>query len=655
MASPPRILIVDDEKMMCDSLHYLLNREPYEVFKAYDGEQAIRMFSEDIYDLVLLDVVLPDMDGYAVMDALSRRSSETLIIIMTGYATMDSAIDAIRRGAYDYLRKPFEHQELLRTIENALNHKRLKAEKKALDGMLELSEERYRYLVQNSPDIIYALDKNGRFTFINSVVEKSLGYLTDDLIGRHYSSIVYEEDLEKARDLFEEPGTSGPTRNGEVIRLKAENGAVLAKHFEIRNVAMDLPVFPDTSPHSKYSGGRAVTHGVARDVSRRKQLEKQLQQADKMKAIGTLAGGLAHDFNNILMGIQAYTSLILLNNEVDSPDYERAQLIDRQVRSGAELTRQLLDLAKGSTKKARSIDLNELVQQSSRMFGRTKKEITIHENYQEAVWNIDAEPGQIEQALLNLYVNAWQAMEGGGDLTLETKNVSVDATQAKSLGVKTGDYVTISVSDTGVGMDEHTQKRVFEPFFTTKGPGQGTGLGLASVYGIMQYHSGAVTVNSVEHEGSTFRLYLPASKEAATRSERSSSKLLKGTETVLVVDDEEMVVNAEEEMLKALGYDVLTARSGFDAAEIYRRRQHDIALVVLDMIMPGIGGVQTFNLLRSIDPNIRVMIATGFSDDDEVSGLMQQGCRGFLQKPFNIERLSHKLREVLDTQPARPA
>jgi len=650
MASSARILIVDDEKMMCDSLHYLLNREPYEVFKAYKGEQAIRMFSEEIYDLILLDVVLPDMDGYRVMDALSRRNSETLIIIMTGYATMDSAIDAIRRGAYDYLRKPFDHQELLRTIENALNHKRLKAEKQALDGMLELSEERYRYLVQNSPDIIYALDENGRFTFINSVVEKALGYHSEDLIGRHYSSVVYEEDLEKARDLFEKPRTSDPSRNGEIIRLRAQNGAVLAKHFEIRNVIMDLPILPDTSPHSKYSTGRAVTHGVARDVSRRKLLEKQLQQADKMKAIGTLAGGLAHDFNNILMGIQAYTSLILLNNEVDSSDYERAQLIDQQVRSGAEITRQLLDLAKGSTKKVRSIDPNELVQQSSRMFGRTKKEITIHEKYQKAVWNIDAESGQIEQALLNLYVNAWQAMEGGGDLILETQNVRVEATQAKSLGVKPGDYVAISVSDTGVGMDEQTQKRVFEPFFTTKGPGQGTGLGLASVYGIVQYHSGAVTVDSVEHEGSTFRLYLPASKKAVvTRSERSPSKLLRGSETVLIVDDEKMVINAEEEMLTALGYDVLTSRSGFEAAEIYRRRQHDISLVVLDMIMPGIGGVQTFDLLRSIDPNIRVIIATGFSDDDEVNDLMQLGCKGFLQKPFNIERLSHKLREVLDS------
>ena len=648
MAPTPRILIVDDEKMMCDSLFFLLNREPYEVFKAYSGEQATKMFSEETYDLVLLDLVMPDIDGYAVMDALIRHNSETLIIIMTGYATMDSAIDAIRRGAYDYLRKPFEHQELLRTVENALNQKRLKAEKEVLDGMLELSEERYRYLVQNSPDIIYALDENGRFTFVNSVVERTLGYGCDDLIGQHYSSIVYEDDIEKARGLFGEPGTSDPSRNGEVIRFIARNGTVRAKHFEIRNAVMNPPAFADASLPLKYSMGRAVTHGVARDVSRRKQLEKQLQQAEKMKAIGTLAGGLAHDFNNILMGIQGYTSLTLLNNEVGSPDYERALLIDQQVRSGAELTRQLLDLAKGSTTKVRPIDPNELVQQSSRMFGRTKKEITIHEKYEESIWNIYAEPGQIEQALLNLYVNAWQAMEGGGDLTLETKNVFVDVAKAKSLGVKPGDYVTVSITDTGVGMDEYTQKRVFEPFFTTKGPGQGTGLGLASVYGIVQNHSGAIVVDSVEQEGSTFRLYLPASKKAVTRSAPLFSELLKGSETVLLVDDEEMVISAEEEMLKVLGYEVLMARSGFEAAEIYRERQRDIALVVLDMIMPGIGGIQTFDLLRGIDPDIKVMIASGFSDDDEVKSLMKLGCKGFLLKPFNIERLSHKLREAMD-------
>ena len=340
--------------------------------------------------------------------------------------------------------------------------------------------------------------------------------------------------------------------------------------------------------------------------------------------------------------------MTLLNNEVGSPDHERALLIDQQVRSGAELTRQLLDLAKGSTTKVRSIDPNELVQQSSRMFGRTKKEITIHEKYEESIWNIYAEPGQIEQALLNLYVNAWQAMEGGGDLTLETKNVSLDVAKAKSLGVKPGDYVTVSITDTGVVWMNTLRSAFFEPFFTTKGPGPGYGPGIGlRIWHCSKNHSGAIVVNSVELEGSTFRLYLPASKKAVTRSEPLFSELLKGSETVLLVDDEEMVISAEEEMLKVLGYEVLMARSGFEAAEIYRERQRDIALVVLDMIMPGIGGIQTFDLLRGIDPDIKVMIASGFSDDDEVKSLMKLGCKGFLLKPFNIERLSHKLREAL--------
>jgi CheY-like chemotaxis protein len=367
-----------------------------------------------------------------------------------------------------------------------------------------------------------------------------------------------------------------------------------------------------------------------------------------MEAVGTLAGGIAHDFNNLLMGIQGYASLMLMNIDGSHPHYERLRIIEEYVESGADLTRQLLAFARGGKYEIKPANLNEIVEKSSILFGRTKKEIRIERRFEPDLWTVDLDRGQMEQVLLNLYVNAWHAMPGGGDLTLETANLRLTEGGSNPFDAPPGDYVRISVRDTGVGMDEKTKSRIFEPFFTTKEMGRGTGLGLASVYGIIQGHGGSITVESEKGKGAAFHICLPASHRAVSGGGPAGKDLVeKGHETILLVDDEEGILNVSKALLMHLGYRVLAAKSGREALDIYAREGKSIDLVILDMIMPGMSGGETFDRLKELDPNISVILSSGYSLDGMASRIMQQGCRCFIQKPFSLSSLSQKIREAL--------
>jgi two-component system, cell cycle sensor histidine kinase and response regulator CckA len=386
-----------------------------------------------------------------------------------------------------------------------------------------------------------------------------------------------------------------------------------------------------------------------RDVTEKKRMEAELIHAQKMEAIGTLAGGIAHDFNNILMGILGYTSLMLLNTEPDNTSHERLKSIEHLVESGADLTKQLLGFARGGKYEVKPTDVNELVRRSSEIFGRTKKEITIHRDYQKDLYIADVDRGQIEQVLLNLFVNAWQAMPGGGDLYLETSNVTLDEMYTRLHSIHSGNYVKISVTDNGTGMDQATQRRIFEPFFTTKGMGLGTGLGLASAYGIIKNHGGIINVYSEVGRGTTFTIYLPASTRAIFEEKIIPVEAKKSTESVLIVDDQDMILAVARDMLKALGYKVFTAQGGKEALAIYNENKKGIDVVILDMIMPSMSGGETFDKLKAINPDVRVILSSGYSINGQATEIMQRGCNGFIQKPFNIKELSQKIREVLDT------
>jgi two-component system, cell cycle sensor histidine kinase and response regulator CckA len=645
----PKILIVDDEPLICESLKELLKIHGYESNTASSGEEARAILSKSKISLALLDMNLPDTNGHRLMEYIRTVQPDALVIMITGNATMDSAIGALRRGAYDYVQKPFEYDNLLKTIQNAINQIRLQAENEIINRKLRSSEERHRYLIQNSPDIIYTLDENGCFTLVSHAAETLLGYKNGCLIGRHYSTIVYENDQEKAKGVFNNRRTGERAASGFVLRLMFAQDFQRRKEHETDYLTVELKANGMYEKIGKGLGNRYVgTYGVARDISERLRLDSKLNHAQKMEAVGTLAGGIAHDFNNLLMGVQGYASIMALELGCDHPFIEKITSIEQYVQRGAELTKQLLGFARRGKYDIQPVNLNKLVRGVATMFGRTRKEITIFEHYDQNLWTVEVDPGQIEQVLLNLFLNASHAMPGGGNLVLESKNIILEESFSLPFDVEPGEYVMISVADNGIGMDEEIQRRIFEPFFTTNEMGSGTGLGLASAYGIIKNHNGIIEVKSQKGEGASFRFYLPASYKRVKDEEiEENIQILRDPGTILIVDDEDMIVEVGGEILKALGYEVIVAKSGDEAIQIYKQKQTEVDIVMLDMIMPGMGGGETFDRLKEIDPHVKVLLCSGYSVDGKATDILNRGCNQFIQKPFNIKELSLKLQELL--------
>jgi signal transduction histidine kinase/CheY-like chemotaxis protein len=382
----------------------------------------------------------------------------------------------------------------------------------------------------------------------------------------------------------------------------------------------------------------------------KKDMQTQLFRAQKMEAIGTLAGGIAHNFNNILAVLQGNAQLISMDLDPTNPHYELVKEIEKQTKLGASLTRQLLGFAQGDVYEVRPINLNELVKETSTTFGRTKKEIIIHRKLQEDLPFVESDTGQIEQVLMNLYINAAHAMPSGGTLYLETGTVGHEEVQDTPFRMKPGNYVLLSVTDTGVGMDKETQERIFDPFFTTRKVGRGTGLGLATVYGIIKAHKGYIVVKSEKDRGTTLKIYLPASEKEASKPVRVPEEVIKGTETILLIDDEEPVLRVGTRVLNKLGYTVLEAKSGHGAVEIYKFNKNKIDLIILDMIMPDMGGGEVYDLLKAINPEAKVLLCSGYSIDGQAMEILDRGCNGFIQKPFDVKGLSGKIRAVIESE-----
>ena len=449
----------------------------------------------------------------------------------------------------------------------------------------------------------------------------------------------------------------------ELGLYSAENQALIDKQLSEGSGVQGLPVEYSTKTGPKISTqiysqlvkikGQTFVLSILLDVTEQKQLEAQFQHAQRIEAIGTMAGGIAHDFNNLLMAIQGNVSLLRIRfGEIPTLD-ERLETIEQFIQNGSDLTRQLLGFARGGKYEVKPVCLNELVSKSADMFGRAKKEIKIHQELLEDLWLVEADPGQIQQVALNLYVNAWQAMPAGGELHLKTDNLNLGEDMVRSYAIESGKYVRLSVSDTGVGMNQETLERIFDPFFTTKEMSRGTGLGLASAYGIVKNHGGMIEAHSNPGMGTTFDVYLPASesarREAAIEEPVSGpARPLRGCETILLVDDELTILEVARELLECLGYRVLTARSGSDALEQYEREKDRVDLVILDLIMPGMSGSQTFDHLKIVNPNVKVLLSSGYSVDGQASAILLRGGQGFIQKPFDEVSLSWKIREMLD-------
>ena len=402
--------------------------------------------------------------------------------------------------------------------------------------------------------------------------------------------------------------------------------------------------------------GKPVSmRSIFRDMREKKRIEEeknklktQLRRVQKLEAIGTLAGGVADDFNNLLMTIQGNASLMILEIEPSHPHHKTLKDIENAVKNGAKLTRQLLGYARKGNYNVKPINLNKIVEETSEAFGRTRKEIAIYPQLDNNLHSIEADQGQLEQVLLNLYVNAADAMFGGGDLVIQTTNVNHIDMKGKLYNPKPGGYVKLTVTDTGVGIDKKTQERIFDPFFTTKEMGRGTGLGLASVYGIIKSHGGYIDVESKPAQGTTFFIFLPASGKAIHEKVESSNQIIKGSGTILIADDEEMVLNASTQMLKKLGYTVIEASSGRKAVENYKEYKDQVDLVILDMVMPEISGSEAYDKMKEINPEVKVLLSSGYSIAGQASEILNRGCNGFIQKPFSMKKLSEKINKIIE-------
>jgi len=495
------------------------------------------------------------------------------------------------------------------------------------------AQEVYRSLLNSSADAIVLYDMEGKTVYLSPAFTRMFGWSLEEVKDKRIP-FVPDSEMEATTVIIKDLVRNGTPCHGFETKRTTRSG-------------QNLNVSISASRYNDHKGEPIGVLAVLRDISDRIKLEKQLQHAVKMEAIGTLAGGIAHDFNNLMMAMLGNLSLLLMDMDPDHSSYDRLKKIEKLIQNGSRLTNQLLGYARKGKYEIAPVDLNQTVRETAEAFGRTRKEISIHYQLAEDLWSLEADPAQTEQILMNLYVNASDAMPGGGDLYLKTRNITHRDFRSEVYNPKPGNYVMHEVVDTGEGMDDKTAERIFDPFFTTKEMGRGTGLGLASVFGIIKGHGGYIDVASKKGEGTIFSIYLPASDKKIATPSNAAPKIVKGNETILVVDDEAMVLDVGVQLLEAMGYTVKSAASGTEAIEIYRRHGDAIDMVILDMVMPDMGGGEVFDRFRQINPIAKILLSSGYSIDGKAREILARGCNGFIQKPFSMEKLSEKIRETL--------
>lgn len=491
---------------------------------------------------------------------------------------------------------------------------------------------KYEQIVARSKDLMYLIDANYTYQAVNDSYLSAYGITRQKVIGQHIKNVIGDEIFINTAKAHINQCLAGK----EIHYHQWIEYPTLGRRY------MDVACFPFKNSNGDITGVVANS----RDITETKSLEKRLLQAHKMEAVGTLAGGVAHDFNNLLMGVQGQITLLSMDVPNDPHFQESLENIERLVESGAKLTRQLLGFARGGKYVAKSTNLNEIMTKTAEMFGRTHRAICIQNQFEEHIWLVEADQGQIEQVLLNLFLNASDAMSGTGELSLRTCNVYLDQSFTSLYKINPGNYVEMSVSDSGRGMDASIRNRVFEPFFTTREIGGGTGMGLASAFGIIKNHGGYIECDSAPGQGSTFRIYLPVSTESDNNSTPLAEGLERGTETILLVDDEEFILKICTKLLNQLGYHVITAESGPKAIEIFISKKDQIDLVILDMLMPQMNGAEVARNIRSIAPDMGILISSGYNlEEDGVK--KKSDVNGYIQKPFKLQQLSTAIRNIL--------
>jgi two-component system, cell cycle sensor histidine kinase and response regulator CckA len=528
MSDVPRILIFDSPEAE-QRLKILYGDKGWQIYTPSNMKEGLGLLNTCDIDVALLNAA-SEGDVFAALHELIRQAPDVRVIMVAEYASLDRAIKALREGAHGYVLKPFSRNALSKSIEDAVTQRRLivtdrrraeselKEFKDELDRLvheksleiiqstaklkaelesLKAEGESFRSLFETSQDAIFLKDRNLRYTMVNPAMERLFGLEGRVLVGKTDGELFGEEAGKLMRESDE------LALEGEIVEKE--------QMIPIRGVPRILHLLE--VPLRDGSGEMKGLWGSVRDVTERKRVEKQVEASQRMESVSTLAGGVAHNFNNLLTGILGTVSLLLMDMDPADAKYRKLKKVEEYVRNGVDLTRQLLGFAREGKYELKVLDLNRVVEKTATIFAKTKKEVVIHREWEPHLWLIKGDESQIEQALLNLYVNAWQAMPGGGELTIKTENIFCEKPPPRNYTMKPGRYVQVSVRDTGVGMDPSILERIFEPFFTTREVGKGIGLGLAAVYGIVKNHGGFINASSETGRGATFEILLPAFEE----------------------------------------------------------------------------------------------------------------------------------------------
>ncbi len=639
----PRILIVEDDPAHAEAILRSLERAGMAAdVRVTDTLKTYReALAASAPDIVLLDLNLPD--GRAVEALTSPPETGPFpILVMTSYGNERIAVEMMKAGAIDYVVKSAEaFADMPRTVERALREWKLLQNRKQAKESLRESEEQIRHAKEewestfdSVPDLISILDEHHVIRRANRVMAARLGLRPQDLVGKTCYSLVH--------------GLSSPPPDCPHAQLVLDH---LEHTAEIHEDRLGGDFLVTCAPlHDKDGRVTGAVH-VARDITASRKLEAQFQQAMKMEAVGRLAGGVAHDFNNMLSVILGYTDLAMRRMNPLDPLYKDLQEIDKAGRRSADITRQLLTFSRKQVVTPKVIDLNEVIAGQRNMLGRLiGEDINLSFDPAPELWPVKVDPSQIDQILANLAVNARDAVTGVGAVTIATANAVLDETYTRgNADVIPGEYVMLIFSDTGAGMDVETRERIFEPFFTTKGEGQGTGLGLSTVFGIVTQNAGVIHVYSEPGMGTTFKIYFPRFRGEAEKTVEQPRELsLAGKETVLIVEDEEQILNLAREILSDCGYHVLTARSPGEACLLVEKHAGNIHLLVTDVIMPGMNGKELQERVTKLKPDIKTMFMSGYT----ANIMAHRGLIGddveFLQKPFSVQGLAEKVRRVLN-------
>ena len=633
-----RILVVEDEQIISKAIEKRLKRLGYAVAGvAYSGEDAVEKAVELHPDLILMDINLGSgIDGVETA-GLIRLRMNVPVVFLTAHSDEATLQRAKITEPHGYILKPYEDSDLRTAIEIGVYKHRM-------DRRVRENEQWLAATLGSIGDGVIATDEAGRVRFMNALAEQLIGWTQADALGKVVTE-VFRIVGEKTREPVPNPVLEALTK-GEPVIL-APDTTLIARNGSER------PIDDSAAPIRDVNGNVSGAVLVFRDISERRRLEEHLRQSQKMEAVGRLAGGIAHDFNNIMTVIMGFSELLVRDDQPPAERRDSAQNIYDAGKRAADLTQQIMAFSRKQMLVPCVLNLNTVVRDMGSMVKRLiGSNIDFVTEPALDLGQVKADATQIGQVILNLAVNARDAMKKGGRLVIATANVELDERITRQHpSVKPGRYAMMSVSDTGSGMADEVLAHIFEPFFTTKGIGEGTGLGLATVYGVVKQSGGHIEVTSKIGEGTTFRVFLPLVEET-TVPPRNRETLLaaRGHETILLVEDEEMVRSMMTMILQQSGYKVLEAANGLEAVAVAEKHEEPVHLLMTDLVMPHLSGREVADRLTALKPTLRVLFISGYTEDLIVHQGVESSSVDFLHKPFNLEVLKNKVREVLDRQ-----